>query len=257
MKISRLILGFLLIASLFLVGCQNNQVPQTRVLKVFAASSLTDALEELKVVYEAHNNIKLEFNYAASGTLQKQIEEGAPVDVFISAGVKQMDTLEGKGLIRKESRIDLLKNTLVLIGDEGLKGKLNSLEDLAGEEIKYIALGTPETVPVGMYTKEALQYYDLWESLKEKYVYTKDVRQVLSYVKSGNTEVGFVYLSDAMVSENTEVILEIPKEAHSPIIYPAAIINNNNPEESLRFLEFLTSDEGGRVFEKYGYVLVR
>lgn len=257
MKLRKLSFVYLLGLLALLSGCQKAQAPKTGELNVFAAASLTDALEEIRDIYELSNNTKLVFNFSASGTLQKQIEEGAAADVFISAGVKQMDRLEEKGLIVKESRTDLLGNTLVLIGNKGLEVNINSLADLAAEEIRFIAIGTPETVPAGMYAREALEYYGLWEKFKEKHVYTKDVKQAISYVESGNAEIGFVYASDALQGENTKIMLEIPEEAHSQILYPAAIVNKSNLKESSSFIEFLYSAEAGSIFKKYGFKLLR
>lgn len=243
-----------IVALSLLSGCREREKIQT--LNVFAASSLTDVLSEIKGIYEGQSNIKLQFNFAASGTLQKQIEEGAPADVFISAGVKQMDELETKGLIIRETRRDLIKNTLVLIGTKGISGVFNSIDDLNLGDIKYIGVATPETVPAGMYTKETLQYFQLWEKLEDKYVFTKDVRQVLTYVESGNTEVGFVYLSDAKLAKTAEVLLEIPVDAHRPILYPIALVNKENGIEGNKFLDFLVGDEAKKIFEKHGYVSI-
>jgi len=250
------ILLVIFVVATTLVGCNTKGVAEeNQVLTIFAAASLTDALNEIKGLYEGKNNTILQFNFAASGTLQKQIEEGAPADVFISAGVKQMDELQAKELIVRGTRQDLLKNSIVLIGAEKFKEKIHSLEDLQSEDIKYVAIGTPETVPAGQYTKESLEYYKLWELLGNKFVFTKDVRQVLTYVESGNAEVGFIYQSDALVSKNTVVILEIPEVAHKAIVYPAAVVKGKAEEESRKFLAYLNGKEARIVFEKYGYVV--
>ncbi|MBU5676770.1 molybdate ABC transporter substrate-binding protein [Alkaliphilus sp. MSJ-5] len=254
----------LLICSLVLAGCTNKpkategEVPEVNeeiTLNVFAAASLTDAFNEMKDIYEKENDgITLQFNFAGSGTLQKQIEEGATADYFISAGASQMNALEEKGLI--EDRKDLLKNKLVVVGTKDMEGKVSKIEDLLSEDVKYIAVGTPETVPVGKYTEEALTHYDLWEKLSDKIVFTKDVRQALTYVDTGNSDVGFVYSSDALALENGVTLFEVSDDSHKKIIYPAAIIKETEYKDAAaKFAEFLVSKEGSAILEKHGFVL--
>jgi len=254
----------LLICSLVLAGCTSEpkategEVPEVReeiTLNIFAAASLTDALNEMKDIYEKENDgITLQFNFAGSGTLQKQIEEGATADYFISAGASQMNALEEKSLI--EDRKDLLKNKLVVVGTKDMKDKVSKIEDLLSEDVKYIAVGTPETVPVGKYTQEALTHYELWEKLSDKIVFTKDVRQALTYVDTGNSDVGFVYSSDALALESGITLFEVSDEAHTKIIYPSAIIKDTEyKDEVIKFAEFLRSKEGSAILEKHGFIL--
>lgn len=221
------------------------------------AASVQDAILELKEVYEKDNeNINLLFNSSASGALMQQIEEGVHVDLFISAGKSQVDQLEEKGLLVNESRVDLLKNDLVLIVNENHQDKVKSLDDLLNLEGTAIAMGAPESVPAGKYTLEALESLGLYEKLEPHVVFTKDVRQALNYVDTENTIAGFCYASDAKMAGNSVVAQVVPSDSHAPIVYPAAIIKDTkNLEEIEKFLAFLQTEESKTVFEKYGFKL--
>ncbi|MEL7034147.1 MAG: molybdate ABC transporter substrate-binding protein [Cyanobacteria bacterium J06592_8] len=226
-------------------------------LTVSAAASLTDAMMAIQPLYEQeYPNVKLLYNFASSGSLQQQIEQGAPVDVFISAAPKQMNALEEKGLIVNETRQDLLKNEMVLIVPPG-NNTVKTFEDLANDQVKKIAVGEPESSPAGKYAQEVLTSLNLLETLQPKEVYAKTVRQVLSYVETGNVEAGIVYSSDAQVSDKVKIVTTASAEDHSPILYPAAVIKeSNNQEVSQEFIQFLSSDSAKSVFEKYGFGLV-
>ncbi|MCM3698051.1 molybdate ABC transporter substrate-binding protein [Paenibacillus macerans] len=222
-------------------------------LLVSAAASLTESMDELKTIYEAaHNDVNLTFNYGASGTLQQQIEQGAPADLFLSAGKKQMDALLDKGFINSELTANLLTNDLVLIVPENATVQINALEDL--EQAGNIAIGTPESVPAGKYAQQTLTYFKLWDSLQPKLVMTKDVKQVLSYVETGNADAGFVYKTDAAVSDKVKIALTADPASHDPIEYPAGVLTGSqHPDEATAFYEFLQSAEAMEVFKKYGF----
>ncbi|GJM77473.1 molybdate ABC transporter substrate-binding protein [Paenibacillus macerans] len=207
-------------------------------LLVSAAASLTESMDELKTIYEAaHNDVNLTFNYGASGTLQQQIEQGAPADLFLSAGKKQMDALLDKGLIDAKLSANLLTNDLVLIVPENATVQINALEDLG--QAGNIAIGTPESVPAGKYAQQTLTYYKLWDSLQPKLVMTKDVKQVLSYVETGNADAGFVYKTDAAVSAKVKIALTADPASHDPIEYPAGVLTGSqHPDEAKAFYEF-------------------
>jgi len=259
---------FILLLSLFLVsgliaGCAGNaqQEPvkenvtkETAQVLVSAAASLKDALAEIKSVYEGKNDgIELVYNFGSSGMLQQQIEQGSPVDLFISAGKKQMDALEEKNLIKIETRTDLLGNELVLITGKDNK-TVNTFADLSKPEVQHIGIGNPASVPAGKYTQEALTSMKLWDALQSKYVAAKDVRQVLSYVETGNAEAGLVYKSDTIVSDKVRIAITAPKESHQPIVYPAAVIGSaENAAAADEFLKFLQSAEAKQIFVKYGF----
>lgn len=255
------ILIILLAGILLLSGCA--QAPKApaelpeKEITVFAAASLKEALEEIKPELEQNTGIKLVLNLASSGTLQKQIEEGAPADLFISAGKKQMDALEGKSLIDKDSRIDLLKNSLVLIVSREYKDKIKSAEDLVGIDAP-ISIGEPETVPAGQYARESLNNMNLWDGISGKLVLAKDVKQVLTYVERGEAAAGIVYASDAVVMKDGMIIKKFDENTHSPIMYPAAIVAASKDKDSAKeFLGYLMSAEGQKVFEKYGFNIVK
>jgi molybdate transport system substrate-binding protein len=241
-----------------LTGCSvNKETPKARVapvnLTISAAASLMNAMEELKTIFTSQRpNVNITYNFAASGTLQKQIEEGAPVDLFISAGESQMDALAEKGLIVDATRKDLLGNELVLIVKSG--GTITGFEGLTDQGIAKISIGTPETVPAGKYAKDALISMQLWDKLQAKMVLAKDVRQVLTYVETGNVDAGLVYRSDAMAGRDVRVVAAAPPESHKPIVYPMAVIKNTrHAKEAEAFAAFLSSGEAAGIFIKHGF----
>lgn len=225
-------------------------------LIISVAASLTDTMNEMKGVYEKqHPNVKLTFNFGSSGALQQQIEQGAPADVFISAATKQMKSLQDKKLIVDKSHIDLLKNRLVLVGPKDankVKG-FSSLKDAS-----LVALGEPDSVPAGKYAVECLTKMGLWNGVKDKAVYAKDVRQVLAYVESGNVDAGMVYLTDAKISTKVQILSIADESNHTPIVYPAAVIKaSKNQEAAQSFVDFLSTAAAKDLFEKYGFSLVK
>ena len=171
-------------AALWLCACGREAAGVT----VSVAASLQNAMPEIA----AAAGMKVTFNFSASGTLAQQIEQGAPVDVFIAAAPKPMDGLAAKGLLLAGTRRDLLRNTIVLIASKG-DGAVKAFDDLAGAGVKLIALGDPGSVPAGDYGRQVLRSLKLWDALQSKLVLAKDVRQVLSYVETGNAEAGLVY----------------------------------------------------------------
>lgn len=223
-------------------------------LNISAAASLTSAMNDLKAAYEKdHSNIKLVINYGSSGSLQKQIEEGAPVDVFISAGQKQMDALKTGGLLNDSSIIKLLGNELVLVVPAGKTG-ITSFADLATDKVAKVGLGEPGSVPAGQYAEETLTSMKILDQVKAKAVYGKDVKEVLAWVESGNADAGVVYTSDAQGNSKVTVAATAPADSHKAIVYPAAVIKaSKNAAEAQKFLDFLASPAAGDVFKKYGF----
>jgi molybdate transport system substrate-binding protein len=222
---------------------------------VSAAASLTDAMNEIAVLYnKEHPNVKVTYSFGASGALQTQIEEGAPADVFMSAAQKQMDTLEKKDLIAKESRKDLLVNKVVLITDKENKAGVKDFADVANGNVKMIALGEPKGVPVGQYSEEIFTSLGILDAVKAKATYASDVRQVLAWVENGEASCGVVYATDAAISKDVKIVAEAPAETHKPVIYPVAMVKaSKNKEVSQDFINFLSSKEAIAVFEKYGF----
>ncbi len=226
-------------------------------LTIYAAASLNDALEELKNIYiRQHPNVNITSNFGASGVLQKQIEQGAPADLFISAGKSEMDVLARKGLIQESSRKDLLGNELVLIA--GKNSRLTGFDSLASPTVSRISIGTPETVPAGRYAQETLTSLNLWGRIQPKLVLAKDVRQVLANVESGYADAGLVYRTDALVGKNINIVAVAPAGSHSSIIYPMAVIKSTKHlMEAETFAAFLSSDQAAQVFSKYGFTILK
>ncbi len=256
MKKVLIILGLTLFIAAAAAGCGNNEAKLNHEpvnLTVSAAASLTDAAKELKKVYEnQQSDVTITLNLASSGTLQRQIEEGAPVDLLISASKVKMDALSEKGLIVEDSRKNILNNDIVLIA--GKESSLNGFEDLAGDLVKKVSIGVPESSPAGRYAKEVLVSLDLWDKIDSKLVLAKTVRQVLAYVETGNVDAGLVYSSDTTISEQIKIVAAAPPDSHQPIVYPVAIIKSSrHQKEAGDFSRFLQSDEAARIFEKYGF----
>ncbi len=223
-------------------------------LVISAAASLTDAMAEISELIKEDENITLTSTFDSSGTLQKQIEEGAPSDVFISAGQKQMDALEEKSLIEKDSRIDLLRNKLVLLVPEENKDGIETIQDVVDKKVQ-IAIAETETVPVGQYSKKALEDLKLWDKLDpNNIISSKNVSEVLKHVEDGNVAAGLVYTSDAVRGVNVKEAQVFDEELHGPIIYPAAIVSESKEKEAAqRFLDYLKTDKVKAIFEKYGF----
>lgn len=231
---------------------------QPETITVSAAASLTTGLTEIQKQFEASNqNIKVQFNFGGSGALKKQIIEGAPVDLFIAADTKSIDDLNAKSLIVQKSKINILGNDLVLLVRNSSKDSVKTIKDLVKSSVDYISLGTPESVPAGAYGKESLTFYKLFEPLSPKLVYGKDVKQVMTYVETGDAAAGFVYATDAKLAKDSFVAQILPAESHSPILYSAAIIANSTHEKSAQqFLDYLTEEDAQAIFEKYGFTLL-
>lgn len=229
---------------------------QTREITVGAAASLSDALDAALVIWkEKHPAIKITPIYGASGALQKQIEQGAAVDVFISASPKQITALEKAGLTVPDTRVELFENEIVLIVPKGKKD-IGGWADLAGPAATHIALGEPSSVPAGQYAAETLGFLGLLDAVKPKAVYAKDVRQALAYVSSGDADAGVVYLTDALSASGVEVVAKAPAGTHSPVLYPATVVTGSSDRQAAReFLAWLSTPEAARAFKRYGFIV--
>lgn len=249
-KIAIIATSFLL--GISTIGCSSKKEEVIN-LNISAAASMKEAMEELQKVYKnENNNVELIINFGSSGSLQQQIEQGAPCDVFISAGKKQMDNLKKGGHLLDDKYKDLVKNELVLIAPK--ESQISSMDDLSKDIVKHVGMGEPESVPAGKYADEVLNNLNIKETLKDKLVFAKDVKEVLAWTKSGNADAGFVYYSDAINSDGIKIVEVTSEDTHSPITYPVAVIKNTrNDEEAKKFEEFLLSEKGQTIFEKYGY----
>ncbi len=218
--------------------------------------SLKDALDQVAEAYHAQKPaVVLHFNLGGSGTLQRQIEQGAPVDLFISASPKEMDGLQSKDLLMPGTRKDLLKNRIVLIipvGDSRVK--IESFQDLAKPDVKLIAVGEPKTVPAGEYAQEVLTHLRLYDQLKSKFVLGRDVRQVLTYVATKNVDAGIVYVTDALSSQEVKIVATAPEDSHSAVTYPVAILKGSKDMAAARDFEgFLLGSQARAIFQKFGF----
>jgi molybdate transport system substrate-binding protein len=227
-------------------------------LTVYAAASLTDALKEIAATYEKQSGDKLQFNIGASNMLARQIEEGAPADLFFSADEAKMDTLEKKDLLLPGTRRSLLSNLLVIVVPADASAARKSPADLAKPEFKKIALAEPQTVPAGIYAREYLQKLGLWDAVKEKVVPTENVRAALAAVESGNVEVGIVYKTDSLISKKVKVAVEIPAAKGPKISYPIAVLKSSKqPDRAKKFAEYLAGPAPRSVFEKFGFTFAK
>lgn len=221
-------------------------------LFVSAAASLTDALKEIGAKFEKESNTKVVFNFGASSMLARQIEEGAPADVFFSADEAQMNRLQNK--IVPATRRDLLTNVLVVIARKDSAQNLRQLSDLAKPEVTRIGIADPQAVPAGVYAKEVLTEAKLWDRIEPKIAPTENVRATLAVVEAGNVDAGFVYKTDATSSAKVRIALEIPAEFAPKIVYPAAIIaGSQHHDQAQRFLAFLKTKEVSQIFRRMGF----
>ena len=225
-------------------------------LTISAAASLTDVMNDISTKYKGvAPNVTITYNFGASGALQTQIEEGAPADIFMSAAKKQMDALSTGGLIAEDTRKDLLENEIVLITPKNSNKGIKSFDDIATDKVTKIALGEPKAVPVGQYSEEIFTSLNCLDAVKAKAVYGSDVRQVLTWVESGEVDCGIVYATDAKISKDVNVVASAPAGSHKPVVYPVAVLKNSkNSDTAKAFLDYISTKEISAIFEKYGFV---
>jgi molybdate transport system substrate-binding protein len=223
---------------------------------VFAAASLADSLKQIAAHYEKISGDKIIFNFGASSTLARQIEEGAPADIFFSADEAKMDGLEKKGLIDITTRTSRLGNLLVVVISKESELPIKSAADLTNVAVKKIALADTKAVPAGVYAKEWLEKQQVWAALEPKVVPTENVRGALAAVESGNAEAGIVYKTDAHVSKKIKVAYEVPPTDAPKITYPMALVKESKqPVAAKKFLDYLASKEAGQTFRRFGFIL--
>jgi molybdate transport system substrate-binding protein len=225
-------------------------------LLVSTAASLKEAMEEIKTNYQQSKpGITINFNFGASGALLQQIQQGAPADIFISAGKKQVDTLEQSGKLVAGTRSILAKNRLVLIVPKSAVG-ITSFFNLTKDSVKKIAIGEPRSVPAGQYAEQVLKKLGIYDKVKVKFVYANNVRQVLAAVEAGNADAGLVYRTDAKISNKVKTVVAADEKYHSPIAYPMAVLKQSkNVAAATEFVQYLSSEQAKAVLKKYGFIL--
>ncbi len=260
---------FVLLVAMFLVPVGaglgffgDKAVAAEKEVTVFAAASTTNALGEVGELFSAKGLGSVKTSFASSSTLAKQIESGAPADVFLSADEKWMDYLDEKNAIYKATRFDFLGNRIVLIvpADSAVQTvEVKSGMDLAGllGEDGRLSIGDPEHVPVGTYGKKAMEQLGIWGQVENRLAPMKDVRAALVLVERAEAPLGLVYATDAAISDKVRVAGTFPVDSHPPIVYPVAAVAGGNATAAAAFLDFLKTPEAKKIFEKYGFEVLK
>ena len=253
-KIMSLVLfGTMLISLVVLSGCDKNDKKESKQITISIAASLQKPMDKIKEEFKKETGIDVNYNIGGSGTLKKQISQGADVDIFFSANTKYANELVKEGLVNKDNTYNFLTNSLVLIGGKDENKNINSLDDLKNVS-KKIAIGEISTVPAGQYAKQTLDKLKLWDDLKGKFVYAKSVNNVVNYVDSGDAAYGLVYKTDAMKAKDSKIVYEVPNKYHKKIEYVLCLLKNTkNKEESEKFVDFLKGDKSKKIFKEYGF----
>jgi molybdate transport system substrate-binding protein len=248
-----------LVLSAFLAASLVGPAMAADSVTVFAAASMKNALDEAAAAYKAKTGVEIKASYAASSALAKQLEQGAPADMFVSADTKWMDYAVQHDLVQKASRVDLLGNSLVVVAP-----KASALKDLALTADAFDkavgdgkwTTGTVATVPVGIYAKQSLTKLGIWAAAEPKLAQTDNVRSALQFVSRGEANIGIVYQTDANADASVKVVATFPSDSHDPIVYPFALTKAAG-DVPAKFLAFLTSDEAKPIFEKQGFVVLK
>ncbi len=222
---------------------------------VYTAASLADVVGEIADGYTEETGVGVELHLGGSTALARQIVRGAPGDVFLSAGGAPLDVLEASGLIDPASRRDILTNRLVLVGKPSVAEEMGitSIDDLREADGVRVAIADPELAPAGQYAREALMSLGLWEGLEPSILPSPHIRAALSYVETGNADVGIIYVTDLHAADEVQVLEEIPADSHSPIIYPAAALTTGKGDAASSFVDYLASDAASRIFRSHGF----
>jgi len=258
--LKRGIILLVLFAIIFaMTGCQAAEQTAAKsepvTLTISAAASLKDAMAEIQALYlKEEPNTTLAINFASSGSLSQQIQQGAEVDVFVSASTKDMTTLKDAELLDNTTLKNLLGNEVVLIVPKDSTATITDFSQVVDPSIAKIGIGEPTTVPAGQYAVDVFTFYNVMDQITDKIVYGKDVKEVLTWVETGNVDAGIVYSTDAKASNAVKVVATAPADSHKPIVYPAAVIKaSKNSEAAKNFNDFLSSDAAKAVFLKYGF----
>jgi molybdate transport system substrate-binding protein len=256
----RKIIGVVLIAWLAIGGAPASAAEaNTQSLTVFAAASLTDAMQELGDGFTRETSIPVRFSFASSAALARQIENGAPADIFFSADLEWMDYLQSRHLIQRDTRHDVLGNRLVLIApaDSKIQLKIEQKFPLAAALGKgRLATGDPDSVPAGRYAHEALTTLGVWNGVVDRLVRADSVRSALAFVDRGEAPLGIVYETDALIDKHVRVVDVFPANSHLPIVYPIAMTSAAKPEAA-RFVAYIRGPAAEAVFKAYGFLPLR
>lgn len=244
-------------AALFAVGLMPASPANAEDITVFAAASLTNAMQNLGKAYEAKTGTGVKFSFASSSAIAKQIESGAPADLFISADTEWMDYLQQRGLIDVATRKDILSNRLVLIApaDSTIQLKIApgfALAQALGKGGR-LSTGDPDFVPVGRYARSALTNLGVWNDVADRLLRAENVRSAMAFVSRGEAPLGIVYLSDVGVDKKVRIVDTFPTSSHLPIVYPAAVVKGAKAGAA-DFYAFILTPESRAVFEKYGFI---
>jgi molybdate transport system substrate-binding protein len=253
MRGRRRVLSLLATAALWIV-CVT--LVQAQNVTVFAAASLKDALDEIDTQYQARGGGKAAISYAASPALARQIESGAPADIFISADLDWMDYVEKRKLVKAGTRTNLLRNEIVLIAPADSKasviiGPKFPLAKLLGDG--RLAMADPDSVPAGKYGKAALETLEVWSSVAERIARAENVRAALNFVSRGEAPLGIVYRTDAAADRKVRIVGAFPASSHPPIIYPAGMLVEGKSPAAEKYFQFIKSSEAQAIFRKHGF----
>ena len=222
-------------------------------LLVFAASSLTNAMERIGDEFQESEGIKVSFNFGSSGSLAQQIVRNAPADVYVAAGAQPMQLLEDRGLLVSGTRSDLLTNELVVAVDAADGPEIASVQDLVDGDYR-IAMAHPDLAPAGEYAREALETLGLWSDLESRLIFGSNVRTTLAYLETGNVDAAILYRTDTAISADVRVAAIVPEDSYTPVVYPAAVVLGSQRQAAARrFLDFLTGDRATAIFSNFDF----
>ncbi|MCL1469796.1 molybdate ABC transporter substrate-binding protein [Argonema antarcticum] len=247
-------IGWISILSQVLVSCTQQVKPV--VLTISAGASLKSSMEEIKELYTQQKpKVNIMYKFSSSGSHQKAIEEGAKVDIYMTAGSQFMDDLQSKGFVIDDTRKNFLKNRIILIAPKNATG-ISKFKDLTDNKIKKVAISNPATGSSGKYAEEILQFFGILEQVKPKFVFTKAGTDIVSLLKKENANAGIIYATDAIKVNEIKIVAIAPENSHSPITYTVAVLKaSKNIPEAKEFVQFLQSDRAGSVFVKYGFAI--
>jgi len=242
------------------VACSLSAARTADTITVFAAASLTDVLQEIGKGYQAETGNTVRFSFAASSALARQIENGGLADIFISADTDWMDYLQKRGLIQNGTRKGLLSNHLVLIAPKSSTISLKiepgfALAGALGRDGR-LAIADPDYVPAGRYARQSLMTLGIWNSVADRLVRAEDVRATLVFVKRGETPLGIVYGTDALIEPGVRVVDTFPDDSHLPIVYPVALIAVSPSPSARAFLGVLESSKAAETFKRFGFIVL-